>query len=561
MANNVKHNSTEDKEVDNETVEVVKEATIESEDIQCCETNLSKTDHGDKAYVGEKSNEYLTDNYAALNEQKKVSLTECGEMQDKAMSFFVRCYFPYLNVGRIREETVNGKSCFELWSALLTCMEGKARYDGERYGVDEKSIIRHLLKNESGMDQGAMLLGHISNLFHSKPDSVVDICVRCHPSVHPLDVMYMCRYHQVAMETVFKQYMVLVTLNENSSLRKQVLMDIGNHKDTCVVLLEMLLSEDNDTSAVMDENGCPRCMGHRVKRKNEILIDQLINNIQAARDQQIVLEILRKHGYWVGVLKLLKKIGRGSDHLDLVLQLGDIDLLTGHNELGYVPLSVPDWQRVLATYQQINQAGNQTSQEVSCDCSKLITWNNLAILLVRNVGPEEAISLLEKQNLLEGVLSKEFYQVCLLSGMVQKQQRSVLHSMLEKVDSYLWSYRPIVVTPQVQYLAVSEKKMHSGESTGSNTDLLHSMANSIKEKEVSETSVEDPECHWGIENKINLLCPCCYISLKETVSHEEPGVLIFKCGHGFHKLCLPKKECMVCDGVTKTKTVEKAFYI
>jgi hypothetical protein len=92
-----------------------------------------------------------------------------------------------------------------------------------------------------------------------------------------------------------------------------------------------------------------------------------------------------------------------------------------------VPFSVPDWQRVLGAYQQIDQAGNQTSQEVSCDWSKLITWNNLAILLVRNVGPEEGISLLEKQNLPEGVLSKEFYQVCLLSGMVQKQQRYGKH--------------------------------------------------------------------------------------------------------------------------------------
>jgi hypothetical protein len=35
-------------------------------------------------------------------------------------------------------------------------------------------------------------------------------------------------------------------------------------------------------------------------------------------------------------LKLLKKIGHRSDHLDLVLQLGDIDLLTGHNELGMI---------------------------------------------------------------------------------------------------------------------------------------------------------------------------------------------------------------------------------
>jgi hypothetical protein len=47
-------------------------------------------------------------------------------------------------------------------------------------------------------------------------------------------------------------------------------------------------------------------MGHRVKRKNEILIDQLINNIQAASDQQIVLEILRKHGYMTLLLSHIR---------------------------------------------------------------------------------------------------------------------------------------------------------------------------------------------------------------------------------------------------------------
>ncbi|XP_053385025.1 uncharacterized protein LOC123535954 [Mercenaria mercenaria] len=560
----VKHNSLGDEEVEIENLAIDSRTALtggksnaeklQLPNEQSCETNSA---NGTDKHFGTDFNEA-----AKQKENGITGLANDDEIQDKAMAFFVRCYFPYLTVFRVREETLKGKCCYNVWSALVTCMEGKARYDGEKYGIEDKSIIQYLLENQAVTDQGAMLLGHISNLFHSNLGSVVDICVRSHPFVHPLDVMYLCRHHQVAVETVLKQYMIWMTMDETSAIKKQILSDIGKHLEVCLVWSELLLSENDNTSTGMDENGCPRCMAHKMERKNEALIDEFTSHIQAADDQQMLLEMFRKHGYWVGVLKLLKKIGPRSDHLKLVLQLGDIDLLTGQNDLGYQPESICDWQEVLAAYQKISETGNQATQEVSCDWSKLITWNNLAVLLVRHIGSEEALSLLEKHDIPEGVLSKDFYQVCLLSGMVQRQQKLLLHSMLEKVDSYLWSQRPTALTPQVQYLAAFEKKTPAeGAGTGMHTDLLQAMVGSLKERETFEQYMEDPECHWGIETKINLLCPCCYISLKETVSHEEPGVLIFRCGHGFHKFCLPKKECMLCDGVLEAETTQKAFYI
>ena len=56
------------------------------------------------------------------------------------------------------------------------------------------------------------------------------------------------------------------------------------------------------------------------------------------------------------------------------------------------------------------------------DWSNEITWNYLAILLVREIGPEKAVAVLESIDLPDGVLSPNFHRACLLSGMVKRQQ-------------------------------------------------------------------------------------------------------------------------------------------
>lgn len=84
---------------------------------------------------------------------------------------------------------------------------------------------------------------------------------------------------------------------------------------------------------------------------------------------------------------------------------------------GYLPDSEEQWQQLFETFKDID--------EQHCDWPNHITWEKLAILLVQYRGPENAVSLLEGLDLPDGVLDSEFYQTCLLSGMVQQQQRYV----------------------------------------------------------------------------------------------------------------------------------------
>lgn len=88
--------------------------------------------------------------------------------------------------------------------------------------------------------------------------------------------------------------------------------------------------------------------------------------------------------------------------------------------VGYQPISDEEWQEM---FQAFKAVGNHLSADEQSDWSDQITWDKLALLLVKQVGPKKAVSLLEEMDLPDGILSSDFHRACLLSGMVQKQQR------------------------------------------------------------------------------------------------------------------------------------------
>ena len=88
-----------------------------------------------------------------------------------------------------------------------------------------------------------------------------------------------------------------------------------------------------------------------------------------------------------------------------------------------MPHDQQEWEYLLTTFKEIDCARNQEPASDTSDCPLTVTWNSLAILLARNVGPELALTLLQKCGLKEGELSAEFYQTCLLSSVVQKHKR------------------------------------------------------------------------------------------------------------------------------------------
>ncbi|XP_052269616.1 uncharacterized protein LOC127871025 isoform X2 [Dreissena polymorpha] len=465
---------------------------------------------------------------------------ESENKADLASAFFVRCYFPYLSCHRVRSEVLSGNVAFHTWSALVTCMEVLSQYDSEKYGIEQRSIIGHLLETQAHKDGGALLLGHLSRLFQKQSTSAVDLCVRCHPHVLPLDVLYMCRKYDVAMETIFKQYMNWMCQEATSSIKSLVLAGLGRHPQVLIAWLEILLADS--VQGTRDSDGKPVPMGNKVIWRNEDLLGKVTKTISGKDLTAHVIEIFRKCGYWTGVLRLLKSTNQKQEHFKLIVQLRDIQLLQAHMDQGCVPDSLAEWKELLEIYKSLEVKTNRDQSKLEVQ-SDLMTFEKLAFLLVRYLGPDVAVLLLDEIGVQEGELTNLFYRSCLLSGTVQRHHRLILHSMLEKVDSYLWSQRPTALLPQVHYLAMQEKDQRTSMSGSKEADL----SSQLRNHSPPISSIEDPEIHWGLETRTTLLCPCCNISLKEPVSQDEPGLLIFKCGHGFHKHCLPGRRCLVCQ--------------
>ena len=101
---------------------------------------------------------------------------------------------------------------------------------------------------------------------------------------------------------------------------------------------------------------------------------------------------------------------------------------------GYTPGCCEEWSAVFEMYgsQTGSQAGSQAGSKAGSQAGRQapdggegsgITWSRLAALLVQEVGPEEAVAVLEAAALPDGVLSPTFYQACLMAAMVETHQR------------------------------------------------------------------------------------------------------------------------------------------
>ena len=64
-----------------------------------------------------------------------------------------------------------------------------------------------------------------------------------------------------------------------------------------------------------------------------------------------------------------------------------------------------------------------SSAKESADWLPSVTWESLAILLVRCVGSQVGVNLLRGVTLPEGVLTRQFHQACIVSTVLEKSQR------------------------------------------------------------------------------------------------------------------------------------------
>ncbi|XP_052064810.1 BLOC-2 complex member HPS5-like isoform X2 [Mytilus californianus] len=471
---------------------------------------------------------------------------ECLDFQT-----FVQSYFFLLDIDNIKNKAhCFDEQSYQIWCGLVNALRECCKEDVPYNRMEQElSTMTDLLR--LGEFQQSKTLGYISRLFELNPTKAIDLCVDV-ATICPQDIIFFCNLYLLPVETYFYKFM------------KARVTDSSEHSfyDNEMVVkkwLEILLQTANHKEKVMDENCNPRSMSHCLKWNDQDIIDHVIS-VTNENLIQHHLNLCSQEGYWNGLLVLLKHKERLEEMLMLILYLNDVKLLDNNQPNGILPSSVEDWKWFLSQYSSLNHqntAATDTDQsndqlvswseggDDHCipQCPP-ITWNAIGQLMLQNLGPVTTVHVIKDCNMTDQMFSLPFFQSCVLSSFIHRQQRNVTHSLLEKLDSYLWTKKPNTLMPELQFLVNSQKEGIAEDVKVEEQDSMLYMTSD--HSLTSRRYREDMESHWGTSTKINRNCRNCNIQLTETVSHVEPGVLIFPCGHGFHKFCCPLRECIIC---------------
>ncbi|XP_063400030.1 BLOC-2 complex member HPS5-like [Mytilus trossulus] len=476
----------------------------------------------------------------------KHSKKECLDFQT-----FVQSYFFLLDIDNLKNKAYCcDEQSYQIWCGLVNALRECCKEDVPYNRMEQElSTMTDLLR--LGEFQQSKTLGYISRLFELKPTKAIDLCVDV-ATVCPQDILFFCDLYLLPVETYFYKFMkARVTDSPGHSF----------YENEMIVKkwLEILLQTENHKEKVMDESCIPRPWSHCLKWNDQDIIDHVIS-VTNENVIQHHLNLCKKEGYWNGLLVLLKQNERLEEMLMLILYINDVKLLDNNQPNGILPSSVEDWKWFLDQYSSLNcqnttatdtdQSNEQlvswsegADDHITPQCTP-ITWNAIGQFMLQNLGPVTTVQVIRDCNLTDEMFLLPFFQSCVLSSFIHRQQRNVTHSLLEKLDSYLWTKKPNTLMPELQFLVNSQKEGITEDVRIEEQDSMLYMT--TDHSLTSRRYREDMESHWGTSTKINRSCRNCNIQLTETVSHVEPGVLIFPCGHGFHKFCCPLRECIIC---------------
>ncbi|XP_050407816.1 uncharacterized protein LOC126823207 [Patella vulgata] len=492
------------------------------------ESNAMSSIHDDQS-LGEQSK---NDTASSLNVSDLEHL-------DKELAQFVECYFCFLSTKDIRKFLMNQDGIlYETWLALIHCCQELGKGDPITFYLSKQDVNSALDHLRSGILRNKdAFLGHFSSIFATSPYKCCEFGMDVPDYVSSLDILNLCRYHEKPTQQYFIKYIMLRYNNSPEYMRLQTLQSICHHSHVKLEFLNCLMTRIDQVEI---NSPCPG--SHLIKWPHQKMINNVLNLIKAEEEVQ-ALKVCKKHGYWFGCIKLLEKRKEWKDILILICQLGDKDLLSSLHPYGYCPQDFDEWGFLLNEFKSMTK---EKPKPPVPDFKWTLTWENLAFLLVDNLGSQMALSMLQDLDLQDGTLSNDFYQKCILKAITQKQQSHVMHNMLEKINTYLWSKKPNHVAPQLHY-AVSLEKYSNLSSTESDSSTYQTHFSRLSSAGTTIVpGLEDAECHWGIQSDIRRDCPCCGQRLTCTVSHMEPGVIIYNCGHAFHKFCVFKQECPLC---------------
>lgn len=463
-----------------------------------------------------------------------------GHANDAKTALFVRYYFHLLdievvwNVMQLTEEP-----CFETWSLVVLGLLRELRLGCQwESGVERHAAIVQQMEKVAGHPW--LLLAHLMLLHETTPEKAEEAFVKKAGCLSARDVLYFTRLCKVGpplfgktMRTVLGGFSLPQML---SSFRKY----LENEEVRWEWVTHCLQSIDN--SSMKCTCGAPRQNSHKTSWPMHEHLKAVLCNEDWISSRS--LELCRTYTFWPGYLRALKCLGFRTEHLVAVVQLGDTDLLSADSTLGFLPESPEEWKLAveLVRRQRTDDGKDVVLQCLFCgvpmpvtqdgDSAPFFTVEFVARRMLSSVGFEQTAALLREMELPCDSLSQGFYLSCALLTLIDQQQAALSHRMLSRLESYIWSRRPVTLPPQVADVLDREK-----QGLASHDELT--------DAQLQASFVEEPDSHWG--GSIPLLSDCivCGLPLGTTVGAR--AVVMYHCGHSFHEGCVLTGSCVVCE--------------
>lgn len=357
---------------------------------------------------------------------------------------FMRTYFFLLDLTRVRRcITICNWATPMVWQTFLLGLKEVTHSDPITNTINDGELrkVWKILSDEQRKGS-SFLLAHAARIYEKFGELALRSLVQFYPDILPSDIKELCNNQPGH----FLAYLDDLVKSKPEDQRLDLLEAILQPNCRKMEWLQLAVSHDApqraDTTDI-DEN--PRPHSHRFTWGYAQLISYFIELPGDLATKENMLDICRSHGFWTGYLSLCLELEHRTEAYTVIVYLDDISLLDAQN--GIIPKTLEEWKFILELVRNhhgithcaaSHNGANVTNDDT--DWSNCITLENIALLLAKTVGPDQALSLLQDIDL-HGKMSQRFLRVCDILKIAEKRQRALVQTMLERCDRFLLSHQ------------------------------------------------------------------------------------------------------------------------
>lgn len=471
-----------------------------------------------------KDNETLCENFSTL----RGSCYDC--IIDKCRACFVLRYFSVLDFSRIRTLLTQKGGCrWRTWAACMVHLIDTQQQHNKLYQAIQTKDTTAITFEIQQTNEVEILFANMQRLVEVSP-ALLYTCISTNDNLNTWEVCFL--YHTDFINHTnkvdFLQYAHKHITHSPSSVDMLLLQ--------CV--LETALSDQSNSDQLFCECSMARPGSNALVWKWQDLLTDAINlccQYFSNMDKVILKKlsnICKKFGFWTGYLRLQCKLDNVKIVLSLLYQLKDYELLSSMIDQGALSPSEDAWVSLLSDI--TNNKGDVHNCVPVGDWHPTLSLETLIKTIARQSGSRFVLQTIRKMENLS--LPYDLYACLLKASTMENKLDTLVGDLIEVVSGGIWSEHVQLIPPELEEVKNAELRGDEPKIPSTESGLASSFV------------MNESDTIWGRSVNISSAeCPVCNLPLcLKTTSTTSVGLIVFQCGHRFHKICLPENACLVC---------------